>query len=199
MRNILSVTSFAFLFIATAVSAQKNSKPKWKYSGLVNAGVVGGSSTVTYTVQTVQGIQKNNWFMGIGAGYDDYGMPGIPLVLHGQKAFTQMRAKPFVYAQTGIQFPVKKGQWDEKAWNGQSFYSLSNGFIGELGAGYLVGLGKSKKTAVFFSTGYSYKFCKADYYMYGWNDFPPYGDLFYSTEKQSYHYRRIAVKVGFQF
>jgi hypothetical protein len=194
-----SITIIVFSIAVTVASAQKNNTAKWRYSSLVQGGMVTGSSSVSYMAQTVQGVQKNNWFAGVGAGYDDYGIPGIPVVLHGQKAFTQMRARPFVYAQTGIQFPIKKGQWDDKSWNGKSLYSLNNGFIGELGGGYIIGLGKSQKTALVFSTGYSYKFNTATYKTFYWIDFPPYDRDLYNTEKQSYHYRRIAVKVGFRF
>ena len=197
---VLSIFVITCMMAANvAVGQQAKENAHWGYSGIVQGGVLGGSSTVTYTVQTVQGIRKNNWFTGIGVGYDHYGMPGIPIVLHGQKAFGQQKNRVFTYAQAGLQVPVKAGDWDDKSWNGRKLYDLETGYVGELGGGYLIGVGKTKKTALIFSAGYSYKFCKTTAYSYGWNDFPPYNDVIYSTEKQTYHYRRIAIKAGFAF
>ncbi len=145
------------LFLNTCLfsvkAKQKDNAGKWRYQALVQAGLVTGSSTITITAQTVQGIQKNNWVTGIGFGYDNYGIPGVPIVLHGQKAFTQKDNKPFVYAQSGLQIPVKTGSWNDKGWMGTSNYDLKTGFIGEIGGGYTIALGKKQKHAFLFNAG----------------------------------------------
>jgi hypothetical protein len=199
----------ALLFIACLfpckmlLAQQTKSNAKWQYQGIVQGGLVTGSTSITFAVQTMQGIQKNNWYTGLGIGYDNYGMPGIPLVLHGQKAFTQKNNKPFVYIQSGIQIPVKTGAWNDKGWMGTGGYDLKTGFIGELGGGYTIALGKKQKTAFIFNAGYSYKFNKATYTELAWppylSSLPPQDYDEYRTEQQEYHYRRIMLKAGWMF
>lgn len=198
------------LLIATALcmclQAQKT-PDKWRYASLTQGGIAAGSSTATYTAQTIQGIQKNGLFTGIGIGVDNYGMPGFPLVAHLQKAFTQKRSKPFIYGQAGVQFAWKKGEWADTvqfARKKQDQYDLNNGFIGELGGGYLFSLGKNKRHAISLSAGYSYKHNSATYKQLSW---PIYWDPIptpanfdtFTTEEHRFHYRRIVVKVGYMF
>lgn len=198
----ISTTVVALMLTGPVVIAQKTGKQVWQYAGMVQGGIMNGSTTVAYVGQTVHGLQKNSWFTGIGVGYDNYGISGIPLVLHGQKSFTNNKGRPFAYAQTGLQFAVKTGRWKEKNFNGKNAYDLRNGFVGELGAGYQLMLGKTKKNALVFSAGYSYKYNKADYSYPIWTfnnaNFAPGGD-YELKEIQSYHYRRIAIKAGIMF
>lgn len=205
MKKIASVTILVLL-IGQYLQAQKAGQQKWRYASLTQGGFAAGSSTISYTAQTIQGIEKNGLATGIGIGIDDYGMPGLPLVAHVQKAFTQSPSKPFVYGQTGIVFPLKKGQWDDKIlWSADDVdqYNLHNGFIAELGAGYLFGLGKTYKHAISLSTGYSYKRAAATYTQLAWppylSSLPPAVYDKYTTEEHRFNYHRIVVKLGFKF
>lgn len=191
------------------LQAQGVKKQKMRYASLTQAGLALGSSKAAYTVQTIQGVGQKDWFAGLGIGIDDYGMPGLPLVAHLQKSFSTKNSKPFVYGQAGIQFPWKKGKWENKVQldiNGADEYDLNNGFMGEFGGGYLFGLGKGRHHAIALSAGYSYKYNSATFRQLAW---PPWSSYFppggisdysrYSEERHQFHYRRVVVKLGFMF
>lgn len=191
--SIKTLAGILILLTATVQLHAQKKKACIQYAGIIQGGPVAGSSSITYTLQTIQGIRINNWMTGIGIGYDDYGVPGFPLVLHGQRNFTKQKHQPFIYAQTGIQFPLKTSEWDVKGWNGESAYELQTGFVAEVGAGYQLKL--NKRLSMVFSTGFSYKHNKVKEMLYPiWIDNPA-----YNYQMLDYYYRRIAVKVGFEF
>lgn len=204
MQKILSILILC-LSAAPSLRAQKTTPGKWRYASLTQGGIATGSSTVSYMAQTIQGIQKNGLFTGIGIGIDDYGVPGLPLVAHMQKAFTQKHDKPFIYGQAGVQFPLKKGDWNEKLWfqPSKDAYDLHPGFIGEIGGGYLFGIGKTKKHAISLSAGYSYKHASGTYTQLAWppylSSLPPADYDKYTVEEHRFNYHRIAVKIGFMW
>lgn len=204
MKEILSIT-ILFLLPFLGLQAQKTKQEKWRYSSLTQGGITVGSSTASYVMQTIQGVQKNGLFTGVGIGIDDYGMPGLPLVAHMQQSFTKNANKPFVYGQAGVFLPLKKGQWNDKVWRSPTTdqYDLHKGFVGEIGGGYLFGLGKAKKHAVALSAGYSYKHTSATFTQLAWpiylSSLPPAGYDKYITEDHTYNYHRIVAKIGFMF
>ena len=203
MKIIIATTTLFFLTVH-CLQAQNN-LGKWRYASHTQGGIAAGTSTVSYTAQTVQGIQKNGLFTGVGFGMDDYGMAGLPLVALLQKSFPKKDNKPFIYSQAGIVLPLKKGKWGEKVWLDptRDQYDLHNGFLAEMGGGYLFGLGKNKRHAISLSAGYSYKHSAATYTQLAWppylSSLPPAGYNKYVTEEHRYNYHRVVVKAGFMF
>jgi hypothetical protein len=191
--------------IALSTFAQQEKavlKPKWKYTGIVQGGLIGGSSELNYTAQTIQGIQKGPWLLGIGAGIDNYVVPGIPVVAHGQFNYGKKRAKPFVYAQGGPQIPWAKNQWNDQIL-GVDQYEMKTGWLAEGGIGYSFPMGKHLK--LISSLGYSTKLAKYDEVKMPWSWFlssrwPPEGgnpDFTYYHQKLTMN--RLVLKVGVQF
>jgi hypothetical protein len=176
-------------------------KQGWKYTGIVQGGLLAGSSEINYAAQTIQGIQKGAWLLGIGAGIDNYVLSGFPVVAHGQFNYGKKRSKPFAYAQTGVQIPWAKNQWDDKLW-GVNQYDLKTGWIAEGGIGYGFAMGKRLK--LISSLGYSMKQVKYDEVQMPWTWFlssrwPPArstNDFNYYHQKLTMN--RLVLKVGVQ-
>lgn len=183
-------------------------KPRWQYAGIVQGGLIGGGSEGDYSVQTIQGIQKGAWLLGIGAGIDNYVAPGFPIVAHGQYSYGKRRAKPFAYAQAGPQIPWAKNEWDDKIF-GQDQYEMKTGWLAEGGIGYSLPMGKRLRFLT--SLGYSVKQVKYDEAKspYSWlfssfwapdGRFAPSGEpiaLTYYHQKLTMN--RLVLKIGVQF
>jgi|688.fasta_scaffold93328_4 hypothetical protein len=179
-------------------------KPKWQYTAILQGGLIGGSSELNYSVQTIQGIKRGPWTLGIGAGIDNYVMPGIPVVAHGQFNYGKRRSKPFVYAQGGPQIPWAKNQWDDKIWGSVNQYEMKTGWLAEGGIGYSFPMGKHLK--LISSLGYSVKQAKYDEVQMPWSWLisswrPTSGAL---MEPLNYYHQkltmnRLVLKVGVQF
>lgn len=202
MKKIL----FLFLIVlATNAFAQQQKaspKPRWKYTGVVQGGLVAGSSEINYSAQTIQGVQKGSWVLGIGAGIDNYLMPGIPIIAHGQYNYGKRRSQPFVYAQAGPHIPWSKNEWNDKFMN-TDLYKLNIGWLAEGGLGYRFPMGKKFKLLT--SIGYSIKQAKYDELQYPWgwpisSRWPPEGILMNPTYyHQKLTMNRLVLKVGVQF
>lgn len=175
--------------------------PRWNYFGMLLGGIVAGQSEANYCAQTIQGMQNGPWLLGIGAGIDNYVLPGFPVVAHGQWQYGKQRSKPFVYAQAGPHFPWAKNEWDDKIL-GSNRYDLKTGWLAESGIGYSMPLGKSLKLNS--SLGYSVKQAKYDEAQIPWSSWIDAGwPISGSTPLTYYHNKltmnRVVLKVGLQF
>ena len=125
-----------------------------QYFGLHQVGLLAGSSSEKTGVLPTNGILWNNWYDGISAGIDWYGILSIPLLVSGHKAFGKSRHQPFLYGTTGIEFA-----WMEDYKTGFRFetdaYDYRNGISTEGGIGYFIHL--KNNTALSLSAGFSYK------------------------------------------
>ncbi len=181
----------------------RSAKPRWTYAGIVQGGVVAGSSEINYSAQTIQGVKKGPWLLGIGAGIDNYVLPGFPVVAHGQWQYGRRKAKPFVYAQGGPQIPWAKNEWKDQIFE-MDQYELKTGWLAESGIGYNFPLGKGLQ--LHSSLGYSIKQARYNEVQIPWSwwlssRWPPAGGL---MEPQDYYRQkltmnRLVLKVGVQF
>lgn len=189
-------------FTAIAQQDKGTAKPRWKYTGIVQGGLLGGSSELNYSAQTIQGVKKGPWVLGLGVGIDNYVVPGFPVVAHGQFNYGKKRSKPFVYAQGGPQIPWAKNEWNDKIW-GVNQYEMKTGWLAEGGIGYSFPMGKHLK--LLSSLGYSIKQAKYDEVQMPWSWFlssrwPPQAgtpNLNYYHQKLTMN--RLVLKVGVQF
>ena len=134
------------LFILLAFSAIAQSQ-KVGFASINQLGLLSASKGEAWTLQTINGIRKNTWFAGVGAGLDFYGERSVPLFLDVRKDFTLNRNTPFVYADDGVNF-----EWlntTEKAL--KQFPKTSPGAFYDLGFGWKLS-GKNKR-GVLFSAG----------------------------------------------
>jgi hypothetical protein len=154
---MIKLTSAMFVLLVAGVSAAviaQTGSPagKWHFQSVNTVGWLHGKANNALQLQTVNGFRRNNWFVGIGTGVDNYQLRSIPLFLDARKDWGRSRDKFFLYADAGINWYWKR-DGDPK-----SFYvdnTFSKGFYGETGAGYKCSL--NRQIALVFSAGYSYK------------------------------------------
>lgn len=178
-----------------AQSGQEKPKEKWTFSGIAQVGLLAGQSEMNYMAQAIPAVQKGNWLLGIGAGIDNYVLPGISVVAHGQYTWGKRTSKLFGYAQVGPHFPWLKNEWDDKP-NGQPVYDVKTGWLGEAGIGYSIPLGKSLKLLP--SLGYSIKQVQyTEVQQWWWGIWPVDSDpVFYNHNLTM---RRVVLKLGIGF
>ena len=156
MKKILL---FLLLFICyTGIMGQTGAGNKKKcscsFATINQLGVMEGSASSSFLLQSVNGIRYKTWFAGIGAGIDYYYIRGIPLFLDIRKYLNNKATTPFIYADGGFHFG-----WGRE--RDSHFYGESDFNVGpylDAGLGYKVGIGKDN--AFIFSAGYSYKSVK---------------------------------------
>ena len=165
-------------------------KSPFAFSSITKAGLVAGSGGESYAVQSINGIKKGPWFMGIGMGIDFYQQRTIPLFLQVQKAFTKKNNQPFVYADAGLNFRwLKSSEWYKVN------SSFTPGMYYETGVGWKIKL--RSNTRLCFSAGYSFKQVKETAPAY-WN--VPVETLIAvdNFERYNYQYKRIVLKLGIE-
>ncbi|MEO8108842.1 MAG: hypothetical protein ABI594_02365 [Ginsengibacter sp.] len=138
-----------FIFICFSASAQKD---KLKFHSVNAIGITAGESGGHPILQTINGLGNKEWFAGIGFGVDYYRYKTFPLFFDARKNFGN-KNKWFVYGDLGYNFPGKNVPGKEIYY--YNSYHFSGGVHGDLGLGYRISF--SEKSALLFSTGYTYK------------------------------------------
>ncbi|MBS1935120.1 MAG: hypothetical protein JST96_14050 [Bacteroidetes bacterium] len=143
-------------------------------------------------MQTINGVKYKSWFGGIGVGLDYYCYCTIPLFAEIRKEFLKSANKIFVYADAGTNIYWQRGN-DAKHFPIHD--KFKNGFYGEIGAGYKFIL--SRKSALQFSIGYSYKkLTEQGTYLFIDTGFGPSTN---DVEKINYNFNRLVLKTGVIF
>ena len=155
------------------------------------AGLLEGQAGSAFQLQTINGVQKNGWFSGIGTGLDYYRFRSIPLFLNISK-FLFSGQKFFVSGNGGVNFPWLKSE--ASGWNIISVnYPAS--FFFEPGIGYKIGKSKSGN-GVMINAGYSYKHIRENYQVTNPCTNSPCPELY---EIYDYRLRRVSLKIGYMF
>ena len=134
MRQLLVVT--VLILQASLVHAQKNNSVQ--FNSYNTAGILAGESPVAFTVQTVNGVSWNKWFLGVGFGLDDYYMKTLPLFASVRRSFDFKKCRLFLYADAGTHFLVNPNNHEE----GLYTYNTNGKWYLEGGAGLKLGSGK---------------------------------------------------------
>jgi hypothetical protein len=197
MKKFLStfLAAIALTVIAHAQEVKKSKNCGCSFSSINQAGLLEGSTGTAFQVQTVNGMRfKNNWFAGVGIGYDRYRIRSIPLFLDLRWTLFNRPNTPFVYGDIGYNFDWPEDR-DKTNWWSSDF---SGGVYYDAGVGYRIGLGK--KHGIVFSGGFSFKKLTEKRSTRIWCDFPPFcsGDPDVSTETYDFKLSRISLKAGIQ-
>lgn len=139
----------ALFLIARPCAAQNKGIGFASYN---QAGIIVGESRTDWAFQSVNGIQANRWFAGLGAGVDYYYYRTLPVFIDG-KFFPEKDKKLFIYGDIGCNFPL-----DDHVDKNMVYYddiSFRTGIYTDAGMGFKIPL--AKKTALLFSIGHSYK------------------------------------------
>lgn len=151
MKYILLVLSLAYTM---AVFSQEkkivNNKCSCAFQSINQAGLLEGEKGSAFQLQTINGVEYNSWYAGIGAGIDYYRFRSVPLFLDIRKYLLKKSLSPFLYSDIGVHFPWKR--------DGESLYvngELSSGWYYDVGLGLKIASGN--KQGFNLSAGYSYK------------------------------------------
>ncbi len=140
------------LSLQAKVWAQKTEGNKIRFHSINQFGIIAGASDANLQLQTINGIEKATWFVGIGTGIDYYYSRSIPLFLDIRKNVFSTQKTPFIYADGGYNFAWFSTK-DEKSGSGGEKQA---GAYYEAGIGYLIPV--FKKNGILFSAGYSCKY-----------------------------------------
>ena len=159
---------------------------KIKFSSINMTGIVIGQSGNFGLFQTVNGVQYQKWFFGIGAGIDYYKDKTIPLFADIRSSIGKTNF--FAFADGGYNFSSKNKPNEKVLY--YTTYDFFGGFYVDVGIGYKVRL--AGKSHLLFTSGYSYKElnnktgvvnpclvgpCPVDYSTYRYN----YGRILFKT------------------
>ncbi len=192
MRNIFIVASILFCLSSAAQSDSMRVR-RFSFHSINQAGIIEGEKGTSFQLQTINGLAKNSWFAGIGAGIDYYFIRTVPVFIDVRKNILKKENSPFVYADAGISFPWKKTN-NDYAWYKEEY---KNGSFYDIGLGYNVPV--NKMGAFVFSIGYSEKKLTEERYTY---DYLIYSGIYDGTTNKTemnYRFRRISVKAGWRF
>ena len=183
--------AIVFLFGIFHCSAQQNNANHlFQFHSINNVGLLEGQAGSAFQLQTINGVQHQSWFAGIGVGLDYYRYRTIPLFIDVRKEFGEKKNKFFVYADAGINF-----SWvtDKQKMLYATNDKFKNGFYFDAGAGYKISV--NKNNSLLLSVGYSFKKVEEDNITYfitpGWPIISP--------EKYDYSLNRLVIKIGWEF
>jgi len=157
MRKFILVFVLLFFIPAVIIYAQNQPLPAKKkntrFQSYNAIGLLTGDQTVSWNIQTVNGVQWKTFFVGAGLGFDFYRIGTTPVFLDLRKTFGRGRNKVFAYGDIGYQIPWPGNREDYfGVYTGDD---LVGGLYSDIGVGYLLEFGK--KDALVLSAGYSYK------------------------------------------
>jgi hypothetical protein len=162
-------------------------------------GLSSGESGSAGQIQTVDGISKGPWFVGLGAGVDFYRFRSVPLFLSVTRDLSLgKRDWLFLYFDGGINEP-----WYYRQISAVDTYTSSSFHSGGYysgGIGYLWKLGANTSKAVLFTAGYTVKKLSEDQ-VGNENMCPPLGPCQYDTQVVTYDYlcRAYQFMIGIRF
>ena len=191
MKRVIMLSAILVTVISGFSQDSAADKQKIKFSSINQLGVVCGANKESAMVQTINGLRKDKWFAGLGAGVDFYVERGVPLFIDIRRDLTRKRNTAFLYADGGMYFPwLNFIQKEQKISS-----SISPGGYYDVGVGWKL-TGKSKRSFL-MSVGYTLKQDKGKETVQTWN--PSLQGFEKSTEYYNYKYRRLVLKLGVQF
>lgn len=184
MKNLIIVP---FLVLLVLHAAGQNQKIKF---GAVNqVGLLSGDKGEAFMVQTINGIKKDKWFTGVGAGLDFYNERTVPLFIDIRRDLTAKKNTPFAYADAGLNFSwLNAMQRAEK-----QIFKTSPALYCDLGVGWK--LSGKNNGGFLISAGYNFKQVKEKVRNVIWD--PVSQTTIETSDRYNYSYRRIVIKVGF--
>jgi len=141
-----------YTLVAMAIfSSSPAQKQKAKFNSINTGGIIFGQSGTYGLFQSVNGLQYQKWFAGVGTGYDYHYYKSVPLFIDARR-YIGKENQVFLYGDIGYNFPQDNKPGREIF--SYSSYHFSGGVYTDIGAGYGI---KLINTSVLISGGYSYK------------------------------------------
>lgn len=153
-------------------------------------GLVEGQKKTSWQLQSVNGIQIKNWFVGAGAGLDYYFIRSIPVYLDLRANLFHKPSTPFLYLDAGYHYLWAKDK-EKEAFEVES----SGGLYYDLGVGYQFPAFKNQRLV--FSAGYTQKDFSRTINVMPWVSVWPAPPN--AIQKFEYSLKRLSVKAGLRF
>ena len=201
MYRIKLIVSLALILFAINIKAQEKSTAADPFFHSINTiGWLKNNTGHAAQLETINGMQFQSWFAGLGTGIDYQLYRSIPLFIDVRKELGKTANKLFVYADAGTNFYWQRNT-DTKEFPANN--KIKNGFYGAAGLGYTIRL--KGNTSFLISAGYSYKqlTVNGNYYtIYPY--LGPYVDYGPAMEpgvagKQEHSLNRLVIKAGIAF
>lgn len=167
-----------------------------KFSSINQLGLLNGSGGVSYDLQTINGIAKGPWLLGLGVGIDNYISRSIPVFVDVQRELGSKHHVPFLYADGGLNYTwLNQVQKEQKGLP----YATTPGLY--MGGGIGVKLKGAHSSSLVMSVGYSFKQSKETVQPPTWlMPFPFPGQTEADMrEHLDSKFRRIVVRIGIAF
>jgi hypothetical protein len=177
-----------FVFGLLEAGAQAPAKDKWRFYSVDVIGRIKGEYESVFLFQTVNGFQKKNLFLGIGAGLDGYRYTSFPVFADARIYAGHRPSAFFLYADAGVNFVVDD---DKRLLNGGHFPPC---FYNDDGIGYKIALGRH--SGLLLSAGWTYKRVTLAQKS---QVCPLAGPCYDYLEKYRYDLSRLIFKLGFVF
>lgn len=173
-------------------------QPAWKFRSDNHLGLVAGELGSYGRAQTINGLYKGPWFLGLGAGLDYYRFRSVPLFLsvtRGLPAFSR-KSGLFVHLDGGIDLPWYDRPRTLYEWTSSTFHS---GSYWSAGLGYRWRLSDQSDKALLLSASYSMKKLREDQTIQLGCANPPNCDVHTQTYVYEYLNRTFLLAVGIRF
>jgi hypothetical protein len=190
MKNSILIL---FSLMANCSFAQEKLKvpvgKQFSFQTIIQGGLLAGSSTESFALQTINGFSFGKWYAGAGVGLDFYMQRGVPLFADVRYHFSNQRKSFFIYTDAGVHVPWIKNKEQ------RSIISQSTGLYTDAGVGFR--LATKKGDAFLFIAGYTYKHVPEKQQGFTWQPWPqPNGE---TVLNYNYRFNRVAVKFGLVF
>ncbi|MGE5107458.1 MAG: hypothetical protein ACM3H8_07930 [Sphingobacteriales bacterium] len=178
----------------TGQEVKKKSSLLQHFSSQVAAGITEGQYGTSFQIHSINGFRVNQWYGGLGTGIDEYYFRSVPVYFSVARYLSSSSNSFFVQGDGGMNFVWEKNNI-RPAWNeiGSEF---KPGLYWNGSFGFSTALGKRQANNLLFSLGYAYKYIKQKTETQVFCINPPCEPL---EQDYSYHLRRIAFKIGWQF
>ncbi len=178
----------ALVLVICLQAANGQASRKGIFYSINSGGWIKGASESAFQWQTVNGFQKNNFFVGLGVGIDRYRFTSVPVFADGRIYTGHSPRGFFLYEDAGLNYVVGK----DRSTNPELNYSP--GFYNDAGIGYKIIF--SGRTGLLLSAGWSYKRVKQSQSV---QMCPIEGPCQLPTEIYKYDFTRLIIKLGLGF
>jgi hypothetical protein len=139
--------------------ALAQSATPWKFRSLDYIGGLRGEDGDFFQIQTVNGLYKKSWFLGVGTGLDYYRYRTIPLFVSVVKDLMPGRNGLFISLDLGTDLPSYKRPVSSYDYAKSHFHP---GLYWGADLGYKIKLSSHSSRELLLTAGYSYKELKED-------------------------------------
>jgi hypothetical protein len=178
------------VFVCCVVQGQK----KYRFHSQNYLGILVGEAPTALQIHTINGLNRSNWFGGIGVGMDEYFIRSVPLFTSLTKYINLQGDSFFFTIDGGTNFALDGSTGN--AYNGyRNNGDFSPGIFYGGSAGYRFGI-KNQKGAFLLNVGYTAKHLKESLGSPLPCTFPP---CFETASDYHYKFNRLSMRLGWSF